>query len=141
MKYVLFSNDNNWVLPNGEKATVENLKKDFPTIEMSTYAAVVTDGVVCVLNNLSMLKNEYGIDEDDNLLAIEKINDAIEDYSPNIASLSEVKSQIDENTQAVAELGVIAYESQTSDADLLQAVGELGVKVAELSAKLDALQQ
>lgn len=161
--FKLYQNES-LTFPNGKVFDQKQLSEsDNYRIITSVKCLVDTDddGITWAYQTLSYMKEAYNVSEEDDNEAVRLINEAIakekeqalqdaivlEDVAAQtnenslaIAELGVVTtSNADENAQALGELGVLIAEGQTSDADMLQAIGELGVQIAELSAKVDAL--
>lgn len=132
--------------PNGKTYTVSELKEHpvYNSMFFSTTVIEEENGITSSFVPLSVLKDSYKVvnaNEEEALAeCVAKIEEARQESLNEIKTVAQLSVQADETTEAVAELGAMTAESMASDADLLQVVGELGVQLAELSAKVDALQ-
>lgn len=145
--YRIYDHKSSLTLPTGKTMTYEELKASgrYKTLcEEICVIGVDDNGIFRSYTRLSDLKSVYGITTEDPEQAMNEClaaqEEAVQQSKQEQANLEQVADQANMNTQAIAELGVMTAEGQTTNADLLQAVGELGVQVAELSVKIEQLQ-
>lgn len=77
IRLVKFDNKTTYMYPNGEIATPERIKNDFPAIEYFTHVLEINGDVCQAVMNLKAMRNMYNIDEslsdDEAIQAIEEI--------------------------------------------------------------------
>lgn len=144
--FKIYDQKSSLTFPNGKTYTSEELKTNpsYDILFKDTFIIENDGNITISFLSLNQAKQAFNIESDDpeTILSeysakVEESRKKIEEYKTDYEM---VNAKADENTQAIAELGVMTAEGQASNADVLQALGELGVQVAELSAKVDALQ-
>lgn len=128
--YELFNPSKKYTLPDGTKADGAALEKDFPLCTSIPYAAVASDGVLSELSRLSVIKDAYNVDEQDDKKAIVAINNEIKRRNAQRV----VDDTMIETTQnAVGELGNTAAIN-------MQSIAELGTTIAALTERVATLE-
>lgn len=97
--YELYDPEHTYILPNGEQGTCERLMRDFAACDTIPYAIRAQDNVLSEMTRLGVLKERYGVSDDDAQTALDAVNAAIaaekEQAEKERSSVEDIQAQLD----------------------------------------------